>query len=423
MSHPIVWKPMPHQAAALKDSSQYVGLIGGYGCGKTNWLVHKMLMLASENHGMQGGLLAPSLKQFKRDFLPELRNVCYENKIRMKFDRELASIKIPQIESEILVFHDEDKGDSIQGPNLAFGCVNEVTLVSKEGFDAFDARIRLKKSRKLQLAFSGTPDIMAWVYEEFEERGRENSKIYKGRTQDNLFLHESYYKRLYDAFDPQMRAQYLNGEWVSLSGNRAAWAYEPEKHLQDLGLSLTDRDVWVSLDFNVDPMSATLWLRGNVDDPWKLYAYDNIKLDNSNTYKLAETIIALVGNEVALFPDPAGKHRSTTTQTDVTDIRILRSAPYCFEDIRYKLKIKSVKRCLMAMNQLFSKGEILIHPRCKELRKDLDQCKLDSTGTVLDKSDSKRTHWLDGLKNMCDFEFPLIETEGVAKVWQRGKLY
>lgn len=418
MSYAIVWNPLPHQEEAFLSNSQYVGLIGGYGCGKTNWLVHKLLDLASENEGLQGGLLAPTLKQFKRDFLPELKNVCRENKIKMTFNRELAAIHFPAIESEILVFHDEDKGDSIQGPNLAFGCVNEVTLVSKEGFYAFDARIRLKKSRKLQLAFSGTPDIMAWVYEEFEEKGRENSMLFKGKTRDNTFLHDSYFKRLYDSFDEQMRLQYLEGEWVALGGNRAAWAYDPSKHLVDLGLGIEDRSVYVSLDFNVEPMSAVIWLVGNADDPWKLYALQDIKLDNSNTYQLAQTIVELVGNQVALFPDPAGKHRST--QTDTTDIKILRAQPYGFEDIRYKMKIKSVKRCLMAMNKLFSEDEILIHPRCKELRKDLDQCKMDSTGTVIDKSDLKRTHWLDGLKNMCDYEFPLIDNETLVKVRQRG---
>ncbi len=426
MSFAIEWDPMPHQERAFLSEAKYAGLIGGYGCGKTNWLVHKALELASDNEGMQGGLLAPTLKQFKRDFLPEFKRVANQSGIGHKWRASESVLFLPATDTEILIYHDEDKGDSIQGSNLAFGLVNEVTLISREGFDAFDARVRLKNARRPQIAFSGTPDIEAWVFEEFVEKERPDAELFNGKTRDNIYLHDSYFTRLYNAFDPTMRKQYLDGQWVSLGGSKAAWEYDADRHLRDLGLEPSDeREIWISLDFNVDPMAATIWLRGNMGDPFKLYAWDEVKLKNSNTPKMAGALFDLLEDEgqspdeVRIYPDPAGDSRNT--KVDYNDIEILESKG--FTEILYKKRIKSVRRCLFAMNKLFSEDQIIVNPRCKELRKDLDRVKMDSTGTVLDKSDSQRTHWLDGLKNMCDFEFPVIENEELVKVRQRGRNY
>jgi hypothetical protein len=417
MIYAIEWDPMPHQERAFLSQAKYTGLIGGYGCGKTNWLVHKLFELASQNEGLRGGILAPDLKQFKRDFLPEAKSVARKNSIRLSWKPQDSTIVIPATDSEIYVFHDQDKGESIQGPNIAYGLVNEVTKVSKDGFDAFDARVRLKEARRMQIAFSGTPDIETWVHEEFVETERPDAELFNGKTKDNIYVHESYYKRLYDAYDPTMRKQYLDGEWVSLGGSKAAWEYDASRHLQDLGIEPDgERAVWVSLDFNVEPMAATIWLRGNIEDPFKLYAWDNVKLNNSNTPQMARVLEELVGLEVRIYPDPAGDSRNT--KVDYNDIQILREAG--FEEILYKKRIKSVRRCLFAMNKLFADNQIFIHPRCKELRKDLDRVKMDSTGTVLDKSDSDRTHWLDGFKNMCDFEFPVVDNDELIKVRRRG---
>jgi len=50
---------------------------------------------------------------------------------------------------------------------------------------------------------------------------------------------------------------------------------------------------------------------------------------------------------------------------------------------------------------------------------DLEQVVWRDGTFELDKRDQNRTHWLDGLKNMVDFEFPIGEGRGG---WREDKI-
>jgi hypothetical protein len=111
-----------------------------------------------------------------------------------------------------------------------------------------------------------------------------------------------------------------------------------------------------------------------------------------------------------IFPDPAGKARSTKAKDLKSDIKILQDAG--FDDIRYKSRIKSTKDCLNAWNNLLDKGRVKIGKQCRQTIADMEQCKLVSGTFEIDKSNIKRTHWLDGIKNMADYEFPIRARRG-----------
>ncbi len=57
-----------------------------------------------------------------------------------------------------------------------------------------------------------------------------------------------------------------------------------------------------------------------------------------------------------------------------------------------------------------------VHPRCKNFIADAEQCILKSGGLEIDKSNSARSHWLDGFKQMIDYEFPVIKPAPSIKV-------
>jgi hypothetical protein len=66
-----------------------------------------------------------------------MMEICDLNNIPIKFNLQDYTISLPTLGHTTYVFHDQDKGKSIRGPNLAFGSVNEVDVCSQEGFDAF----------------------------------------------------------------------------------------------------------------------------------------------------------------------------------------------------------------------------------------------------------------------------------------------
>lgn len=402
----IIYSPNKHQRKFHFSTKPKVYLSMGYGGGKTYSLCMKGIQLAAINEGFDGGILAPSLKMLKRDVVPLFKAICKENSIPLVWNSVDSFFNFPELGTTIYAFHSEDNGDSIRGPNLAFGLINEITMCSKGAFDAFIARIRVKQAKLLQLAMSGTPEGFNWTYEYFIEQPRLDTDLIFGRSMDNVHVADSYFENLKSSYDEKLLKQYLDGEFVNLSGNRALWAFERFIHVSDQAKKTEGAPIWVSLDFNVNPMSAVLWNRlPTIEGKPALVAFDEICLNSSDTHEMADVIKDKVGTNVVIFPDPAGNARSTKSR-GMTDIGILYDAG--FKDVRFKKKIPSVRDCLNASNNMLDKKQILIHPRCKNFIADAEQCILKSGGLEIDKSNPNRSHWLDGFKNMIDYEFPIV---------------
>jgi hypothetical protein len=405
---PIKYKPLSFQNIFHKSTAEKVYLSGGYGCGKTYSLCMKALKLAHINKGMPGGFLAPNLKMFKKDVLPTMREITQENGIPFRFNQQDSIMHFPGLGVEVYVFHDEDKGASIRGPNLAWMGINEVTLIAKETFDAALARVRLKKANLLQTVMSGTPEGFNWAYEYFIENQRSDTQLIFGSTRENIHVHSSYVGILQNSYDELMIEQYLDGKFVNLAGRRALWAFDRFKYVKkDLMLN-PGYPIWVSLDFNLNPMAATVW-NYFPGEKVKLRAVEDICLKTSNTDEMAQVLLSRYGTNITIYPDPAGSAGSTKSKGK-SDIQILKD--YGFHDIKYKRSITSVRDCLNAFNRMLSRGEIEIGAQCKNIIADAEQCILKKDSVNLDKTNPMRTHWLDGAKDMIDYEFPIKAKSG-----------
>lgn len=403
----IAYSPLVYQARFQDSTKSNVFLSAGYGAGKTYSLCMKLFQLMGENLSLPGGFLVPTYKMFKRDVLPTIREICAENGIEYQYHQTDHVFYFPQTESVIYVFHAEDDGQSIRGPNLAFGVINEVTLISKPAYEAFFARIRLKKAKLKQIAMSGTPESFNWVYEYFVENPREDTELIFGDMRLNTHIAEDYAKRLTESYDALMVEQYVEGKFVNLTGNRAAWSFNRAKHVAPV-----HRDpflpVWVSMDFNVYPMTAVLWNSySNREQIW-LKAFDEIFIEGAaDTWEMCDAIWERLGGkhqecEIVVYPDPAGKARSTKSR-HLTDIDIIQQCG--FKNVKFRSRIISVRDCLNSLNALLDKKRILIDPKCKNLIADFERCIIKPGGTEIDKSDKKRGHMLDGAKNMAEYEF------------------
>ena len=405
----IIYKQIDYQQLFHESTKPKVYLSAGLGSGKTYSLVMKIIKLMSDNYGLAGGLLAPSLKMFKRDVLPTIREICNANNIRYQYNKSDSVFFFPNFKATIYIFHSEDDGQSIRGPNLAWGAINEVTLCSFNAYTALLGRIRLKKAKIKQIVMSGSPESFNWCYEYFIENPREDTDLIFGDTRKNKFISEDYVKMLADSYDDLMFQQFVEGKFVNLNGRAAVYAFNRQNHLDKDIKRIDHLPIWITMDFNVHPMTATIFQRMQFDSKHVLEAIDEVCLNSSNTEELCRVLKEKIGpnyTQAVLFPDPAGSHRSTNSNK--SDIDILKQNG--FLDIRYKRSIISVRDCLNALNNLFDKDKIKIHPRCKNLIADLEQCILKQGTSELDKRDPKRTHALDGLKNMADYEFPVIRS-------------
>lgn len=409
MKNRISYKTLSFQKD-FHDSVKFYDLLsGGFGSGKTYSLVMKTLKLANINRGMNGGILCPNLKMFKRDVLPTFVDIVDAARIPYKFNRQDFVIRLPSVGVNIMIFHSEDDGYSIKGPNLAWGTINEVNLVSKPAFEAFISRIRVKRAKLRQCAMSGTPEGFNWVYDFFIAKPREDADVFYGNLAENPHVAPEYIKMLYDSYDPVVAQQYIEGKFVNINALAALHQFKRDRHVTRVE-RVRSWPVWVSCDFNRNPMSATIYNLAPIDEPGpRLRGFDEIHIKGADTNDLAKAIKAKVGTNVVIFPDPAGAAHST--KSDVTDIEILES--HGFTDIRFKRSIKSVRDCLNAANSFLNKGNLVLDPdNCRETIKDFEQTSMKQGTGELDKSDPNRTHWVDGFKNMIDYEFPIVAKAG-----------
>ena len=419
----IDYNPFTYQKKFHLSDAPKVYLSTGFGGGKTYSLAMKIFDLMNVNKGMPGGLLCPSLKMYKKDVLPVIREICYNNNIQHGYNKTDAIWTFPTTGTRIYVFHSEDDGASIRGPNLAWFAINEVTLCTEMAFKAAISRTRLKRSKRLQTIMSGTPESFNWCYEYFIEKPRHDTELIFGKATDNTYNHESYYDMLRESYDEKMQEQYIDGKFVNLTGNRCAYAFDRFKHTSSNISKLDHYPVLISIDFNVSPMSAILWNRvpQNIHSPNRetekqaeFRAFDEICIKSSDTDELCKAIREKTSktDQIILYPDPAGASRSTKAR-NLTDIDILRKNG--FEDIRYKSRI-NVRNCLNALNNQFQKNNIVINSKkCTNAIADLEQCIFRQGVFEIDKTNLRRSHWLDGMKNMIEYECPIRIGRGFAE--------
>lgn len=403
-------------------TTKFLHLSSGFGGGKSYALVMKNFRLSQLNKGIPGGCVVPSIPDYKKDLLPLFEEILEANRIRYRYHRTDKWFQFPWSRGKLYITTAEKK---IRGPNWGFATLNEVGLMKHESFKETIGRVRVKNAPFPQIASSGTPEGTShWLYEVFVENPMKNSRVIYGDTRNNLMnLAEDYVDSMEDSYDPIMLDAYLRGLWVNMKGGRFYYAYDPNKHDNKLITQIEGAPVYVSLDFNVSPMVATLWnivymntksgiplLDHSGRRMRKLKAFDQIIIeDGAETAHMAKAFISygLDPDNTFIYPDPAGKARSTKGPPDN---QILRN--YGFNNIRVKTVAPQFRKRQLAVNNLLAKRLIEINPiTCKALKKDFEAVEQDKATFEKIKDNPKLTHASDGCDYLVDIEFPLSGTK------------
>ncbi len=393
------------QAACFDDDdTRWLMLSGGYGVGKTKLCVMKTLKLSALNRNIAGGILAPSMPEFKRDFLPEMLDMIQRyvpgaqywagGKFGMHF-------KFPWSTAPVYVFTAERR---IKGPNLGWGIVNEFSLMEKVRIDEFLARRRLPNVPHPQILFAGTPeDEYGWLDEFIEKHTKTGKlKVHYAATQENPFNDPEYAKELLDNLDEDAANVYVYGRPGRLGKNYFFYAYRPATN--DFPLQRDpEMDVHVAMDFNVGKMCASFWHIWGEGPEKQAAAFGELRLNGNDgtTEGLGRAVRARFGTEgVIITCDASGKARKTSGLSDVETLQNLGFK------VRYRTYNPPIKRSQLQVNGLLAKRKIFINPNdCPKLKKDL--LKVEQLGDFeMSKKNLELTHFGDGLRYLAAFEFP-----------------
>lgn len=415
----LKYKRNAHQRDFHDDlTTKFLHLSSGFGGGKSYAIVMKSLQLSRLNQDIEGGCVVPSIPDYKKDLLPLFEEILDTNRIEYRYHKTDKWFLFPWSDGKLTIATAEKK---IRGPNWGFATVNEIGLIKHESYKETIGRVRVKGTKHAQIASGGTPEGTShWLHEIFVESPMKNSRIIYGDTRNNLAnLADDYVSTMEDSFDPIMLDAYLRGLFVNMKGNRFYYAYDPKRNDDKEIEQIEGAEVHVSLDYNVSPMIATLWNVTQITNKEgvplinaqgfpieRATAFDSIVIeDGAETKKMSDAFYAygLDPDTTTIYPDPAGRNRSTQGAPDNTQLKIGG-----WKKIRVKLAAPQFRKRQIGVCNMLAKGLIKMHPvKCKPLKKDCEAVEQDKATFEKLKDNPKLTHASDGMDYFVDLRFPL----------------
>ena len=396
----IRYKMLPHQADFHNDMhSRFIHLSGGYSSGKTYSLCMKAIKFRWINRNFSGGLTAPSYAELKKDVLPTFEQIFDENKVPHRYHQTDKVFTFPWCKGKLYLFTAENK---IRGPNLSDMAINEATLISRKRYLECIGRVRVKGAAHPQIYSSGTPESIGnYMHDLFVEKPMENSRILYAKTMDNAEnIDPAYIQSLRASYDSVTLQAYLEGLWVNLNGNQFYYSFtsaNEDKTIQRVEHEITH----CFLDFNVQRMTATMWHQIG----GRLLGFTEIVIpDNADTNKMVNALLAndFTPDNTIIYPDPAGKNRRTSGNSDHI---ILRNAGF---EVRAKPAAPRMRARQLNVNNLLDKRVIIFNPdKMPTMRKDLRAVEQDPHTFEKVKKNEALTHASDGLDYGCDILYPM----------------
>lgn len=207
------------------------------------------------------------------------------------------------------------------------------------------------------------------------------------------------------------------GEWgIKDKNKKFAWAFSKEKHVKDFTPGMIklygqpynpSHIVWLSFDFNVNPMTCTAFHHyANI-----LMALKCFRLENSNTLEICKHIKAYFkpGTIYKVTGDASGKNHSALAPDNLHNFQIIqRELGLTSGQLFVPSKNPYIEENQVLVNSVLNTYEVWIQSGlCDPLIYDLNYVELNEKKEIVkDRSSAKKyADFLDGFRYMINIEF------------------
>ena len=302
------WAPYEGSQADAFDNDTPDGRIlvkGGFGSGKSSWLVAKCFKLSAINFPYLGLFVVPKLEHFEEVVLETIRS---EDKNGRRWFLEDSQYKLSTSRGG-MQFEWEGGGDwviksamtRIVGTNAAWVGADEPGLNAYKAYKDMVARLRHPAAPLRQLVLGGTPEGLNWLAELFGEERSDQYFVYSLDTRDNRELmasHPNYVADILRNSTEQEAAAYVAGDFKNLAGV-LVYLFDRKRHYDETIEPHPNLPLRVTFDFNVDPMSAVIGQQ--VAGPYgpEAHVLDAVIQNDSWTPQTCEEIVRRYGREAS----------------------------------------------------------------------------------------------------------------------------
>lgn len=400
-------KLLPHQYSLIQDySTKILGLVSGFGAGKTYAVARKAVLLALKNPGCDGIITEPNFPLLTQILIPELKTALDYFGISYTF-KAAESIFYCTIEGQEtrIIAKSMESYDRLIGINAAWVIMDEFdtakTDLAYSAYIKLLGRIRVGKVR--QMIIVSTPEGYRAMYRIFVEEMGEGKRLIKAKTTDNYHLPADYVDTMRSQYPPELIDAYLDGEFTNLTSGTVYTQFD--RTLNDTSaVDDSISDIHIGIDFNVGAMSAVVCL---VKDQ-KAYAIAE-HVDLFDTPELVEVLeTKYAGRRVFVYPDAAGTARKSV-QASTSDINLLKQAGFT---IRVNSRNPAIMDRVLALNSGFcnANGErhVFINTNlCPKATKAVEQQAYDENTHMPDKKNGHDNKGIDALGYLVAYLFPV----------------
>ena len=369
---------LPHQIEFLQDTTtRFLGLVAGYGSGKTRALIYKCLDLAALNVGTDAGLFSATHELATDILIPEMDERLEELKIRHTFKsspRPSYHLHFKHGTTKVLVRSFEN-WRRIVGGNYSFACVDEVDTLkpdlARKSWLKLMGRVRVGKVN--QIATTTTPEGFAFLYQFFIKEAGSDRRLIRACTLDNPFVSPDFINDLLANYSPELVKAYIYGEFVNLTAGTIYSSFDRTLNKCFDAPELSDR-LHIGMDFNVGKMAAIVHvLRADLPR-----AVDEL-FDLQDTPAMIQAIKKRFPDHsqnklITVYPDASGGNTSSKNASE-SDLTLLRQAGF---SVVVNASNPGVKDRINAMNAAFCNANgdrrYLVNPlRCPRYTECLEQ--------------------------------------------------
>ena len=393
------WKIDAKRREILNDPARYKIVSSGRRFGKSYFSVLFLLNKPLEANERRW-IVFPTYRQAKMVSWNLLKGI-FANKQATINETELS---ITLDNGAKIELKGADKPDSLRGVSTTMVVMDEYSYM-KENVWGEIIQPTLAENKGSAL-FVGTPSGLNHFYDLFV-KGQSNDSDYKSwqfTTLEGGFISEDEVENAKKNLDKRTFQQEYEASFLT-AANRCAYNFNRDTHCRVMEKS--PRMFW-GIDFGVASYMTALLMCENTAG--EVYVFDEIGLQNSNTFELAK-LMQEKGRGLPCYPDPAGKAR--TSNSTKSDHKILQDAGFT---VIAKKSNPTQKDRLNALNRMLEdatgKHKLFINPKCKNTIRDLELCTLDN-GQIL-KTETL-SHFLDGLMYPLEYRYGF---KGQAKAIQ-----
>ena len=334
---------------------QFPAFVGGFGAGKSDALVTRLLLKKLAYPRFNVGYFAPTYDLISLIAWPKFEERLEAMKIRHKLNKADKELKLSTGGS--VIFRTLDNPNRIVGFESSDGGIDEFDILDpKKAANAWNkclARCRKKKpdGDPNTLAIATTPEGFRFVYETWhkaKDAEAKGYKLYRAPTWSNPYLPAGYVDQLRAIYPANLLQAYLEGLFVNLASGAVYPDFDRHLHHTD-SIILPGEPLHVGVDFNVYNCTAIICVdRANF--PMVLGELTGVR----DTPALAQMLVErFPGHHITVYPDASGQsHKSVNAS--LSDLQILRSYGLA---VRVNSRNPAVKDRVNALNAQILNGD------------------------------------------------------------------